>query len=243
MTLDEDPCISKELGEVPGKSGCGIPGPADETMRSMTLHANAPLDYVEVGGTAIPRKTVPQCRTCQLGDDRDRIDAWLLQGRTPWAIVQMLAPIEISKENIREHYARGHVAIPVELAQARVGAATPPTLVQAMESIVEPLAGHLALLDAVVRDVTKRVDGGELKPTVADGIKAAEALGRAEESKDRHFEEADWEIACNALCDAARELLTFEQWGEFQQAVARNPVLQAVLAKERAQRRAVAAVS
>lgn len=208
----------------------------------MTLHANADLGYVEVAGTAVLRKTVPQCRTCS-HPKRDEIEVLLLGGRSPWAIANAVGPDGITSENIKEHFSRGHVALPVEAAQARLGPVAPTPLSGAMEAVVEPLSVQMGLLDAVVRRVAKRVDAGELEPTVPDAIKAAEVLARLEEAKAPQWHPDEVRATIEAISDAAQSIMTLDQWIEFQRAVARQPVIRAIKARSESQARAAAMAS
>lgn len=201
----------------------------------MTAHANEHLGQIEVDGHAVPRRNVPQCRTCSLPEQqRDQVEANLLSGRSPWAIIRDLGIPNLTERNITEHYARGHIAMPLALARERQKESQPVGLAEGVEKVlVQPLTAQMALLDAVVRDVTKRIGDGTAVPTVGEGIRAAEVLAKADEAlMQDQLTEDDWFHAFDAVAQTVKRLLDGEQFARFQAEVGKHPVIREIKARQ-----------
>ena len=218
-------------GLLPGGPN-GSHGPADGTLSGVTLPRNADFGTVEVEGGSVPRRTVAQCRVCASAQ-RDAIESMLLSGRAPSAVANAFVEEGISARNVSDHYANGHCPVPLGVAEKqRRSDPASLDLVEAVEGLVEPLAGHLRLATAVVESVSKRVASGDLQPNVRDGLAAAEMLGRAD-AEMPSGSIAEWHAAFVVCLDSIRAVLDPEQWMQFINKMWKDPRMRAILEIER----------
>jgi hypothetical protein len=126
----------------------------------------------KVGGREIPVITVRNCRTCR-SRYRRRVESLLVEGKPPSAIVELLpSDCGLNRRNVREHLKRGHLPIHQEVGRRLLGERA-VTYGAEIAAQVDALISMKAIAAEVMRRSHESVLGGELEPTVTQGLRAA----------------------------------------------------------------------
>ena len=138
-----------------------------------------------LGGGEYPMFTAPQCLTCQC-ERRDEIERAILDGASYRSIADSLPPmrilgkeIKLTPKHIQRHKANGH--LPLEIFQRR--AILDQRIAEMGASIEEyqdATIDHTVALKEVVRRGFSSMNQGDIRPSMADTIRAARALASIE---------------------------------------------------------------
>jgi hypothetical protein len=140
----------------------------------VTIAANPAAVEVEIDGSVIPFKRVPQCRTCR-SDRRVEIDLALAEGVGYAEVAALFPRAGLSARNVSVHHKREHS--PTESPQIRAIAAkrTAEAKHVADTAIGRQVSARL-LAESVLRRVWERLVDGEIEPTVRDALAASKLL-------------------------------------------------------------------
>lgn len=186
---------------------------------------------VRVGGRNYrPQKSVRNCRVCQ-SPYRFDVDEELTAGRVYRKIVEGLPEdANLSRDNIQRHFLNGHLSIEsavtrqiVETRAAELG--------KRIEDEVGSVIDGITLARTVVEKTFARIAAGEIEPDVREGLAAVKLLADYGEYDEGGTDMAAMTEAFMIYHDNAQAYMTPEQFEAFGQALERNPVLAALVAK------------
>lgn len=183
-----------------------------------------------LGGRDYPLRSVATCKVCN-SEARLDVERALAAGAT-YASIAAKTDGAVTAQNVRNHFVGGHMPMEVE-ALRRLLERRAEEVGRDIEAGVEDLVDHVALARTVVRKAFEGVASGELRVSASDGLAAARLLyqdgdGEVEEDK------AAWVEAFMIYQDTARAMMGAEMFDEFGRALARNPVLRALVERHRA---------
>lgn len=182
-----------------------------------------------LGGREYTMVTAPNCKVCN-SDARVAIENEILKGRGWKAIWRSLHPRmqeELTVENIRVHYASGH--LPAEASVVRVMTEERAREVGALIDETEgSIVNHLTLVSEVVRRTFERIVGGEISPDVDDGLTAAKILVSLGMNEGSEIDTAVWWQAIREMMTLAKDVMTPEQFVLYSERLVESPVLQSI---------------
>jgi len=212
-----------------GHADCRTVGDLGRSLdrSAVSTNANSSLVNIRVGDTAVPLKSVPQCRVCG-SSRRFSVEKGLAEGRTYRAIVRSLPDdAGLSEDNVRSHYSAGHMPIQHAAVQ-EVAARQGEELGSAFEPAVSALADHLTLATQVVARVRERLTSGEEQPTVRDGLAAIRLLAETEGIAAQQRGVGDYETAMITLVEVVRESVSPETYAEIGERLSQDPVIRSL---------------
>lgn len=185
------------------------------------------------GGREYPMKTVARCLTC-MSPYRFEIEEAIVAGRTYKRIAEMVAgygeDFEIGSRAIADHYYNGHM--PLDLANTRqIVESRAQQVGKRIEDETKTLVDGITLLHTVVEKTFERIARGEVEPGVREGLAAAKMLSDIGEYDTAGVEEQAYVEAFMVYQEEAEKIMGVEAFRQFGEALAANPVLQALIAR------------
>jgi hypothetical protein len=182
-----------------------------------------------LGGRNYPLRSVAGCKVCE-SPSRFAVESQVAAGRTYASVARNLGrEVGLSAANIRAHWTNGHMPFQVE-AMRRILEQRAAERSQDIEAGVDAVVDEVALARTVVHRTFEEIADGSLRPTVADGVAAARLLhqmGVDDAGMDRDL----WVEAFMAYHDTARRVMSSDQFRQFGQDLAANPLLRSLQAR------------
>jgi hypothetical protein len=190
----------------------------------VTAALNHSLATVRVGGREYPATGSQRCATC-VHPERADIEGFLVRGWSPESISKSLpADLALTGRQIGDHY-RHHVPVHQEgVAKYREAAAEARGLMVAVGA--EQVVTALTFAQRVMTTVDARVATGDLIPTIADGLRAAQVLAAVAEVDGGGPSDEETTIAFMVYLKAIRQTCTKSQVKEIGRIISSDPVMQ-----------------
>jgi hypothetical protein len=181
------------------------------------------LATIRLGGREYPLVSERACKTCS-SPHRDIIERDSVSGRN-WATIIRSSPDDagLSERNLSDHWRNGHLpveAVAVSELAERQAEQRGAVVKEAAKKIVD----YLDFAQTVVGRVNERVATGDIEPSVADALRAADLLARYQ-PETTTTNEADYLTAFMAYHETAAEIMTAEQFQDFGRRLEANQVL------------------
>jgi hypothetical protein len=193
----------------------------------VSIHANAEFGVLDVSGQEVLRTTIPQCFVCR-HPRRDEVEAMLLRGRSPWAVLRELGDdAGLTQRHLSDHIRNQHLPPLKSAAVAIAREQTPKPLIEAAQAVVDPLVAVLAFNAAVITNVVRRMASGDLLPDIPHAQASARltaeiAMAAADERAPHNQDMGD---ALMMVIDTAKDLLDRDQFEELQHRVEAHPLV------------------
>lgn len=215
-------------------SHAGASEGATFTEGSATVDHPSTVMY-RVGGRRYPMHSEPRCKVCQSLEFRQEIENALLRGFSYTTVYRSLPERSaISVSNIRDHVSNQH--LPVDEAMRRVvieEAARERGL--SIEDHAGTLVDHITFAKLGVQSVVERMQRGELRPDVKDGIALAGLLARIQETAGEGVDNEVMVQAFMVYMSALKTVCTPEQVRQIGETIAANPVMAGLMQRARGQ--------
>lgn len=184
----------------------------------------------KIGGREYPLITNRNCKVC-MSPYRFDIEDYIVKGRVYRKIVEALPEDSgLTVANVKNHYYNNHMPLDVSTTRAiterraqRVG--------KSIEEGVESLIDGMTLAETVVQKTFERIASGEIKPDLADGLRAATLLAQMGEYEQSGVDQHAIIEAFIIYHESAQEFMTPEQFEAFGDALESNPVLRSLAAR------------
>lgn len=210
--------------EVPYASWC-LAEPSTGVPLSTNL--NASLVNIKIGDTAVPLKSIPQCKVCS-SRMRFEVEKGLAQGRTYRAIVRNLPEnAGLNEDNVRSHYANGHLPIQ-QAAVQEVADRHGRELGKAFEPATTALADHLSLACEIVARVRDRLASGQEQPTLRDGLAAVRLLAETQSVVSDQRGIGAYVAAMSTMIETVRDHVSDETFAAIGQDLAASPLVRPI---------------
>lgn len=184
-----------------------------------------------VGGRSYPAKVVLQCKTCT-SPYRTQIENALLKSYGYAAIVRSLPEdANLNERNIMEHFQRGHLPLDESVRRVVIEEDARERGLD-IEGFESTLANHITFAKLGVQKVLQKMMDGELEPDISDGIAFANLLLKVEEQAGEGFDTETLTQGFMVYMDALRQVCSDQQVQAVTDAIAANPVMKALLAKQ-----------
>lgn len=189
---------------------------------------------IEVNGQRYPMKTVPQCRTC-MSPYRLEIEQAILEQRSYQKIADAVADREPGSlpnpgyQSIRDHVRKNHMPIGPTAERALVEARA-QQIGRDIENYAAGLADYRSVNQIIIQRGMERLARGELKPSMGElltAIRNEHAMESA--TQDGTTAEAYMEALIRYM-EVAQAFIPPENFQEYGQALARDPILRALMA-------------
>ena len=201
----------------------------------------ASMVMTRIGGQDYPLRSEPNCKTCQ-SPQRTLIENELVKGRSYAVIRRELEGLPAgdrghpSAEAISDHVKNGHIPIGASL-QRRLIERRAKDIGRNIETAEESLVDYVTVQQMIVSKGFERLQDGTIEPDVKDLIAASKFLHDVEASQgDNGLGEEVMLQALHAYLEVARTFIPADRWAEYGRAMASNPVLKAIAAKQEEQR-------
>lgn len=169
------------------------------------------LASITVGEHAYPYKVEPRCRACS-SPGRLAMEKALVRGWTYERIVEEHGTGGVSARSLRNHVSQGHVPIHAPAVRKAVEEHS-QSVSAALAPAIEATAANLSFAHAVVERVRRRLDDGEIEPTVRDGLAAARLIADSDAGSDPAAVE-EWQDQLIATLEMVREIMSPEQFAD-----------------------------
>lgn len=206
----------------------------DEQPERKSHPRPASMVMTRVGGVDYPLVSVAQCKTCQ-SPHRLIIENHLITGRSNAGIRKELEAIDPdgehpTAEGIGEHYRKGHMPLN-QAVKRRLIERRAEEIGKNMNAELETLMDHVTVAQMILQTGGEKVARGELDPNITETLAAAKFLFDIEKSAQGSVDNEMWTTAFMVYMEAARELMTEDQWQNFGRRLASHPVLREMAAK------------
>lgn len=183
-----------------------------------------------IGGREYPLKSVRNCKVC-MSPYRFDIEEAIVAGRVYKKIVDSLPDgHDLTVENVKKHYYNDHMPLSVS-ATREIVERRAQQVGKRIEDSIESLIDGKTLLDTVVQKTFEAVAAGEIKPELADGIRAARILAALGEFDQSGLDQHAIIEAFMVYQEQAQSVMTPEQFEEFGNLLEESPVLKALAAR------------
>jgi hypothetical protein len=204
-------------------------------MTEIPTRNGAALVMYRLGGKDYPLISEPTCKTC-FSPYRFHIESEVLAAVPAAVVVRRLvaqdAEVDLTPRNVLSHI-EAHMPAK-EVAYLRIAQRRATERGRTIEEGTDNLVNGLALAEAVVKRTWDRIAQGEIKPTVQDGLRAAQIL-ETFEGADTGIDQDLFVEAFMVYFDAAESLMTTEQFAQFGRVLEANEVLSALVTRFEAQ--------
>jgi hypothetical protein len=164
---------------------------------------------VDVGGQSVPYRSEPRCFVCRT-PERLEIEEWLVVGRTSRMIMERWPDRRLSHRNLMDHVRLGHLPLEAPAVKQLVRERT-ADVERLFETAITHTAQRLSLAHLVVEQVRGRLDAGDLRPELKDGL-AALRLILDYEKRDGPAETEEIASQMLDIYEAVKATLTPEQF-------------------------------
>lgn len=194
-------------------------------------HLRTGRTSIRIGNRVYPAIRSNRCRVC-LHPARPEIEEKLLFNEpyrriAEWVSHQVQADGStwepISAKQLTSHFDKGHCPVDTQLLHE-----VAEELGHDYTTATGRMVSHVLLAKQTVALAQEALVRGEIKPTLAEGLKAGQLLA-AIEASSRQLDQQDrlllMEQAMMAYFNEAQKVMSAEQWQRFGQALAVSPVL------------------
>lgn len=201
----------------------------ESTALSVRAAGTATVTY-RMGGTDVPLIRDPQCRVCNSPhrfDAEEKIIEGVAFKKINDRLPQGAEPF--SDSSLRRHW-KNHMA--VEQAVARdIVERRAMQVGKRISDAEETLIDGITLMQVVVQKTFERIARGELEPNLREGLAAAKGLADLGEYDDGALDQQAYVEAFSIYQAEARAQMGDEGFAAFGEALAKSPVLAALMAR------------
>jgi hypothetical protein len=191
---------------------------------------------IRIGGRDFPIKSVHNCRTCQ-SPHRMFIENELLSGRSYMGIARQVADLPTGhlpppgNQSITKHVKEGHLPQPIQ-TRRRIVDKRAEKLGAAVAG-EDDLSDYITLLDMTINRGGERLLAGEIDPGMGDLLNAIGLKQRIEATSTEGYDTEAYQQSMFIYFEEAQNVMSHEQWTRFAKGLASNPLLKALMAKQR----------
>lgn len=198
-----------------------------------------PTSQVEIAGKTFYYKSVSNCHTCQ-SPHRDYIEDCILTGMSYVSIAESLEDMRAghfphpNALNVSNHYNRKHMPIADALQRALIEERAHQKG-RDIQKHIGPLMDHHGLNELIIQRGLRRLQDGEIAPSMADTLAAIRQQHTMEQSMGDGLDAESMQEAMFIFMEIARQYIPPDKMSEYGRALTNNPILRAMLNKQAAE--------
>jgi hypothetical protein len=189
-----------------------------------------------LGGQIYPMKNVGNCHTCQ-SPYRYQIESLIVQAIAYSRILNDVLAIDpdarISVISMKTHFDRGHMPVQTEYVR-RTTERHARERGEGIDALAGAIADGLTFAEVVLSESMAAIARGELKPTVSDGLQAAQIMERFGTHEEAASED-EYVQAFMIYHETAEKVMTEVQFRQFGEMLSQDPTLRALISRRRAE--------
>ena len=170
------------------------------------------IAVLHVKGRTYPLVSIPSCKVCR-STERYAIERAIVDGAGYEATVRKFSDAGITARGIKRHFLRQHLPL-MAVAVRELQDRNEQRRSDLVATGAKEVRAYLEQCRVIVGKVSGKVLLGEVEPTLADGIKAARLLQKADQSAA----EVDWsivKIGLSACIQVVRDTLDDRAFAQF----------------------------